>query len=62
MRQVDWAAGFAHSVETFRSALPKKGMTDEDCRLLALVSEGRVQDELAEFAELTASGHARNDG
>lgn len=58
--QKEWVAGFAYAIETFRSAWPKKGLTEEDRRLLAMVSKGRVLDELTEFAALIASRHARN--
>jgi yecA family protein len=61
-RQANWAAGFSQATDTFRSAWPKKGLTEEDRRLLAMVSEGRVPGELAEFATLIASRQIRNAG
>ena len=57
-----WVAGFTQATEMFRSAWPKKGMTGEDRRLLAMGSEGQVLGELSEFATLIASRQARNSG
>ena len=58
--QADWAAGFAEAAGKFRAAWPKKGMTEEDRRLLKIASDGLIGVELTEFAALIARRQAKN--
>ncbi len=60
--QVEWAAGFADAVEKFRTAWPKKGMTEEDRRLLKIASDGLIGVELSDLAALIALRQAKNAG
>lgn len=60
--QVEWAAGFADAVEKFRTAWPKKGMTEEDRRLLKIAADGLAGVDVAELVGLIARRQAKNTG
>lgn len=60
--RADWAAGFAESAERFRTAWPKKGMTENDRRLLAAAADRLSGIEVSELAALVSDRQARNAG
>jgi hypothetical protein len=60
--RADWAAGFAESAERFRTAWPKKGMTENDRRLLAAAADRLSGIGVSELAELVSDRQGRNAG
>jgi len=60
--RADWAAGFAESAERFRTAWPKKGLAENDRRLLAAAADRLAGIEVSELAALISDRQARNAG
>lgn len=58
--QAEWAVGFSDAMSRYRTACPKKGITEEDRRLLELVVAGLARAELDVFAALVALRQERN--
>jgi len=61
-RQVEWWSGFSDAMTKFRTAWSKKGMTKEDRRLLAFVTDGLTSADIKEFAGLVALRQEQNLG
>jgi yecA family protein len=60
--QAEWWSGFSDAMTKFRTAWTKKGMTKEDRRLLALVTDGLTSADIEEFAGLVALRQEQNLG